>query len=81
VKITGLILALVGLVAGAICMIQVLQPTAPDRDTTVVQDNQPRRPDMTVPLIICGAAVVIGGAMYVFGGRGYFVSNNPQVRN
>jgi hypothetical protein len=81
VRITGLILALIGLLAGAICLIPVLQPAHPDRDPTGVHDDQVNRPNMTVPLLICGVAIVVGGAMYAFGGKGYFVSNNPQVRN
>jgi len=81
VRVTGLILALVGLIAGAICLIPVLQPEHPDRNTTGVHDEQVNRPNMTVPLLICGVAIVVGGAMYAFGGRGYFISDNPQVRN
>jgi hypothetical protein len=80
VKITGLILALIGLVAIAICMISIVYPTHPGANAGVGSD-QVQRPNMIVPMAISGAAVVIGALMFMFGGKGYFVSNNPRVRN
>ena len=73
-KITGLILALIGLVAIAICTIQIVEPSHPAAEPA-------QRPNMIVPMAISGAAGVIGALMFIFGGRGYFVSNNPRVRN
>ena len=80
-KITGLILALIGLVAIAICTISIVHPTHPGAGAGVTGSDQVQRPSMVVPIVISGAAVVIGGLMFIFGGKGYFVSNNPRVRN
>jgi hypothetical protein len=81
VRITGLILALIGLVAIAICTITVVYPTHPDANAGPVGPNQTASPSVIVPMAISGAAVVIGALMFMFGGKGYFVSNNPRVRN
>ena len=80
-KFTGLILALVGLIAGIVCMVVFVNPTAPSRDAPATNDTTVQRPNMIVPLAVCGACVVIGASMYVYGGRSYFVSNDPRVRN
>jgi hypothetical protein len=81
VRVTGIILVLIGLVAGAICLVVLNDPANPNREAPLTNDGQVQRPSMVVPLTVCGAAVIIGGAMYMFGGRSYKVSNNPQVRN
>ncbi|HKA08516.1 MAG TPA: hypothetical protein VKD71_14750 [Gemmataceae bacterium] len=80
-KITGLILALIGLVAIAICTIEIIQPTYAAANAGVADSNQVQRPNMIVPMAISAAAVVIGALMFVFGGKGYFISNNPRVTN
>lgn len=80
-KITGLVLVVLGLVGGLFCLIQVMNPSNPNAETSVVGDDHANKPNMTYPLILSAAAVGVGGALFFFGGRGYFVSNNPQVRN
>jgi hypothetical protein len=80
-KYTGLILAIIGLIAGIVCMVVLLNPTAPGRDAPATNDTTMQRPNMIVPLAVCGACVVIGAGMYVYGGRSYVTSNNPHVRN
>jgi hypothetical protein len=81
VKITGLILALIGLVAIAICTISVVYPTHPDASSGPVGPGQIASPSIIVPMVISTAAVVVGALMFMFGGKGYFISNNPRVRN
>jgi hypothetical protein len=80
VKITGIVLVLLGLAAGAVCVYQMVNGEPPTVNQTGVGPH-PDRPNMTVPLAVCGAAIVIGGLMIMFGGRSYYESNNPQVRN
>jgi len=80
VKITGLILVVIGFVAGAICAIVLAQPNHLNSDVPA-NTTGAAPPNMILPLAVCGAAVVIGGLMILFGGRGYFISNNPRVRN
>ena len=77
-KITGLILAIIGLIGGVFCLVPFTQPDSPLRD---VPGGEAHRPSSAVPLAICGAAVVIGGLMFMYGGKGYYVSNNPDVTN
>ena len=79
-KITGIVLVLLGLVAGAVCVFQLANGGPPSADTPGVGPS-PDRPNMTVPLAVCGAAVVIGGLLIMFGGKSYYVQNNPNVRN
>ena len=80
-KVTGLILAVIGLIAGAIVVSVMVYPTAPDRDLPATSTSTGMSPNVVVPLAICAAAVIIGGLMFMFGGRGYRISNNPRVRN
>jgi hypothetical protein len=80
-KITGLILAIIGLIAGAIVLSAWIQPTAPDRDAPATATSTGITPNVVFPLIICAAAVIVGGLLVLLGGKGYRVSNNPRVRN
>jgi hypothetical protein len=80
-KVTGLILAFVGLLGGVLCVAQLIMPVGPDRDVPpMVSDGMPRL-NLLIPLAVCGLAFVVGAMMIVFGGRAYYVSNNPRVRN
>lgn len=80
-RITGLILALVGLLGGALCVVQLVMPIGPDRDVPPLMDGQAQRLNLMIPLTICCIAFIVGAAMLALGGRSYFVSNNPRVRN
>ena len=80
-RVTGLILALVGLLAGVICVVVIVQPSDPNQQAPLANDGQFHRPNMVLPLALCGVAIVVGGAMYMYGGRSFTVSNDPRVRN
>lgn len=83
-RVTGLILALMGLLAGAISVVVLVQPTHPNQQAPMNNDEQVAavRPWPVLPLALCGVAIVVGGAMYMYGGgRSYHVTNNPNVRN
>lgn len=80
-KVTGLVLVLIGLIAGVICVVVLVQPTDPNQQVPVGDAGQAQRPSVILPLAMCGLAVVVGGAMWMFGGRSYNISNNPNVRN
>jgi hypothetical protein len=81
VKITGIILVVLGLVAGVFCLIQVYNPSNPNTQSSTVGEGNVTKPNMTYPLLLSAGAIVVGGAMFFFGGRGYYISNNPRVRN
>lgn len=80
-RVTGLILALVGVLAGVICVVVIVQPTDPNQQAPLTNDSHLQRPNMILPLALCGVAIVVGAAMYMYGGRSYHVSNDPRVRN
>lgn len=79
-KATGLILVLIGLLAGVICVVVLVQPTNPNQQAPVGDTGLAQR-GAAVPLAMCGLAIAVGVAMYIFGGRSYRVSNDPRVRN
>jgi hypothetical protein len=80
-RITGLILALVGLMGVAICVFQMVNGDASNSNVTAPPSNAGDRPSAIVPLVISAIAVFAGGLMFLFGGRGWFVANDPRVRN
>jgi len=80
-KVTGLILMMIGLIAGAICLMQIVQPHGPDRDGPVVSDYTTVITAPVIGAVLSGAAIVVGLLMVLFGGRGYIISYNPKVRN
>lgn len=81
-RVTGVVLALVGLLAGVICVAVIVQPTDPNQQAPFRNDGQFHRPNMVLPLALCGVAVVVGGLMYMYGGKSsYYVSNDPRVKN
>jgi uncharacterized membrane protein YwaF len=80
-KITGLILTVLGLIGGAICVFLIAQPTGANPEAVNTADKESALPGMLIPLAICGAAVAVGVLMLMFGGRGYVISYNPKVRN
>lgn len=79
-KVTGLILVLIGLLAGVICVVVLVQPTDPNQQPGVGDTGWGQR-GVVLPLAMCGLAVAVGAAMYMFGGKSYQVSNDPRVRN
>jgi hypothetical protein len=81
VKVTGLVLALIGLLAGVICVVVIVQPTDPNQQVPLGHDGNAHQPSVVVPLALCGVAVIVGAAMYMFGGRSYHVNSDPRVRN
>jgi hypothetical protein len=79
VRITGIVLVLLGLAAGTVCVFQLVHGGPPTADTPGIGPPTDR-PNMTVPLAVCGAAIVIGGFLIMFGGRSYEVTNDPGRR-
>jgi hypothetical protein len=79
--VTGLILALVGLLAGVICVAVIVQPTDPNQQAPFTNDGHFQRPNMVLPLALCGVAIVVGAAMYMYGGQSYRVSHDPREKS
>ena len=52
-------------------------PTA----TTTIEGQSARLPSLIWPLAVAGIAVLVGGAMMAYGGRGYTTTMDPNVRN
>ena len=80
-RVTGIVLAAIGLIAGIICLVARAPSMDPNQQAPLTNDAQVQRPNVVLPLVVCGVAVLVGCAMYMFGGRSYFISNDPRVRN
>ena len=80
-RLTGFILALIGLIGGVLCVAQLVMPAGPDRDLPPIAGEPGYRLSLMIPLAVCGVAFIVGTMMIMFGGRSYFVSGNPRVRN
>ena len=81
-KITGLILIVLGIIGAAISLIPMVQTNSPNDGVQQSTTEQARRPNsMVVPLAVSGVVSVAGVLMAIYGGKGYFISNNPRVRN
>lgn len=81
-KITGIILAVLGLIGAVICLVPMVQTNSPNDQVQQSTTEQAKGPgSMLVPLAVCGLVAAAGVAMAIYGGKGYFVSNDPRVRN
>lgn len=70
-RITGIAIAFIGVVIALFCGITAMNYKAPSESDTVVHTEQRRSPDLTFPLLVAGAAVLGGGALWLYGSRGY----------
>jgi hypothetical protein len=80
VKITGIVLVVLGLVGVIFCTVQIIDPANPNAQTTTTGADA-AKPNMTIPFLVSALMIGIGGALIFFGGRGYYESYNPRVRN
>lgn len=80
-RITGIVLVLIGLIAGAITVAALVAPIGAERPEGMGDNTQTERTGAILPLVVCGAMVVLGAVVYMFGGRSHIVSNDPRVRN
>lgn len=78
-KLTGMILVIIGIVGGALALFQSLlattpipPPDAPEVAATAFPNAQ---------LVFSVATLVIGGLLVAFGGSGVIKSRDPAVRN
>lgn len=80
-RVTGLILALIGVLAGAVCVVAIVEPSDPNQQAPMANDGHIQRPNMVLPLALCGVAIIVGGAMYMYGGRSYRVTHDAREKN
>jgi hypothetical protein len=81
-RVTGIVLLLTGLLAGVICVVVLVQPSDPNQQAPLTNGGHTQQTSPVLPLALCGAAVLVGAIMYMYGGgRSYLESNNPRVRN
>lgn len=78
-RITGLAIALMGVVIAAFCGITALSFNAPNENDAVIIVERRPAPDLTLPLVLAGAAFIGGTAMYLFGGRGYHEDRSSDL--
>jgi len=70
VKVTGIAIAVLGVVIALFCGIAQMNYKARSENDAVLQTEQRRSPNLTIPLVVAGFAVVGGIAMWAFGDRG-----------
>ncbi len=75
-KLTGIIVALVGIVILAYAGFMQLQGDRTVQGTLAVEQS-----GQTWQLVLGAGAIIVGGLMATLGGRGYFESRDLAVRN
>jgi len=81
-KITGLVLVALAVIGAIICLIPMVQTNSPNDGVQQPTTEQARGPSaLLIPLAVCGVVGAAGTLMAIYGGKGYFVSNDPRVRN
>jgi arginine exporter protein ArgO len=77
-KYTGIAVALIG---ACILLFTAVAGTASWQTGPQDADAANGTINLVVPIVMGLFAVVIGGAMYLYGGRGYVQTRNPAIRN
>jgi hypothetical protein len=80
VRYTGIAIAIIGVAIAVFSGIISLIYGAPSADLPALQAEQQAGPNLTMPLGIAAVAVVVGIALYLFGGRGYAVTRAPGTQ-
>lgn len=82
-KVTGLIILVVGLAAGLFTAINALsaKPADATKVGTAASNPDPAVPPVVIPLVVSLAGIGIGGGMLLFGSKGYDTIPDPAVRN
>jgi hypothetical protein len=79
-KLTGLLLVIVGLGIGVYCgFVAAFDGPSDTKTTSVIEKSA--GPNLTAPAIVAGAAMVCGVGLMLFGNRGVIVTQDPHVRN
>ncbi len=79
-KLSGLVLMAVGLIAAIFAAIQRVLPNNPNSDVPLIADNQPARLDQTYLFAFAAGAFFVGIGMFLYG-RSYRVTHNARARN
>ena len=82
-KVTGLLILVVGLAAGVFTAINALsaKPADATRIGTAAANPDPAVPPVVIPLVVALAGIGIGGGLLLFGSKGYTKEPSPSVRN
>ncbi len=77
-KYSGIAVALIGI---CILLFTVVAGTATWQPGPQDPEVASGSTNLVVPIVMGLFAIVIGGAMCLFGGRGYIKTRNPAIRN
>lgn len=82
-KMTGLLILMVGLAAGIFAAVNTLsaKPADATKIGTAAANPDPAVPPIVIPLVVALAGIGVGGGMLLFGGKGYDKVPDPAVRN
>ena len=78
-RLSGMILVIIGIVGGALALFQSLLATTPQAPGATSETASAAFP--AAQLYFAVAALVVGVLLVVFGGSGVIKSKNPAVRN
>jgi hypothetical protein len=82
VKTTGLVVLMIGIAVSLFCGIALLVNEPIESSGTMNAGMiAARGPNLIVPLGVAIGAIVVGTYMLMYGGRGYYITANPNVRN
>jgi len=82
-KVTGLMILIVGLAAGMFTVVNAMSAKSADATKLGTASASPDAapPQVVIPLVVALAGIGVGGGMLIFGRRGYDTIPDPAVRN
>ena len=82
-KVTGILILVIGIAAGLFTAVNAMsaKPADATKIGTAAANPDPAVPPVVIPLVISLAAIGIGTGLLIFGGKGYTREPNPAVRN
>lgn len=82
-KVTGLLILMIGLAAGIFTVVNAMsaKPADATKVGTAAANPDPAVPPVVLPLVVSLAGIGVGGGLLLFGGKGYDKIPDPAVRN
>jgi predicted lysophospholipase L1 biosynthesis ABC-type transport system permease subunit len=83
VKVTGLLVLLVGIAAALFTVVNAMsaKPADATKVGTAAANPDPGVPPVVIPLVVAVAGIGVGGGLLLFGSKGYTKEPNPAIRN
>ncbi|WP_143393109.1 hypothetical protein [Fimbriiglobus ruber] len=79
-RMTGIVVMILGVVIALFCAGIVMVGRVSAQEGGGVNAERYTNPDLFVPMVIAGVALLGGWMLYMMGGRGYKITNDPALR-